>query len=134
MLNNPERLEAIKDHVEPVATVAEVSAESDGEKSRKKQRREKDALEREQNKDASAEIEARKKEEMLPLVHSDTNKHANRAKEVECNELIKEIEKELKLPYLKQLLVCCYGMKKGEVSRKNKAELVVLLADKVKSS
>ena len=56
MLSNPERLEAIKDHVELVSTVAEV----DFKKVRKKKRREKDALEREQQKATSAELEIRK--------------------------------------------------------------------------
>ena len=46
LLNNPKRLEAIKDHAQLVATVAEVSAEADDEKARKKLRREKDTAER----------------------------------------------------------------------------------------
>ena len=41
LLNNPKRLEAIKDHAQLVATVAEVSAEADDEKARKELRREK---------------------------------------------------------------------------------------------
>jgi hypothetical protein len=134
MLNNPERLEAIKDHAELIAAVAEVTAEADEEKARKKQRREKDTLEKTQKKAATVEIEAREKEKMLPRLHSDVNKYKNRAKEVERDELIKEMKKELKLPYLKQLFMYYYGMKKGEANGKNKPELVVLFADKVKAS
>ena len=72
-------------------------------------------------------------EEMLPLLNSEVKKCANRAKEIEHNELIKEIDNEFKLPYLKELFVCYYGMKKGELNGKKKAELVALLADKVTS-
>ena len=85
------------------------------------------------NKAASAEKEARKMEEMLPLLNSDVNKHTNRSKEIEHNDLIKEIDKEFKLPYLKELFMYYYGMKKGELNGKKKAELVTLLADKVTS-
>ena len=133
LLNNPRRLESIKDHVELVATVAEVSAEADDEKARKKLRREKDTAERAQKKAALAEKEAKKMEEMLPLLNSDVNKYTNRAKEIERDDLIKEIDKECKLPYLKELFMYYYGMKKGELNGKKKAELVALLADKVTS-
>ena len=133
LLNNPRRLESIKDHVELVATVAEVSAEADDEKARKKLRREKDTAERAQKKAALAEKEAKKMEEMLPLLNSDVNKYTNRAKEIERVDLIKEIDKECKLPYLKELFMYYYGMKKGELNGKKKAELVALLADKVTS-
>ena len=49
--------------------------------------------------------------------------------------IIKEIDKEFKLPYLKELFVYYYrGMKKGEINgKKTKADLVTLLADKVTS-
>ena len=105
LLNTPGRLEAIKDHVELVATVAEVSAEADGEKARKKQRREKDAVEKAQKRAASAEKETRKMEEMLPLLNSDVNKYKIRAKEIERDDLVREIEKEYKLQYLKELFM-----------------------------
>ena len=80
-----------------------------------------------------AEKEAKKMEEMLPLLNSDVNKYTNRAKEIERVDLIKEIDKECKLPYLKELFMYYYGMKKGELNGKKKAELVALLADKVTS-
>ena len=89
---------------------------------------------RAQKKAALAEKEAKKMEEMLPLLNSDVNKHTNRSKEIEHNDLIKEIDKEFKLPYLKELFMYYYyGMKKGELNGKKKAELVTLLADKVTS-
>jgi len=125
------RLKAIKDHIDLVATVAEVSAEAEDVKARKKQRKEKDTAEREQKKAASAEKEARKMEEILPLLNSDVNKFTNRGKEIERAELIREIEKELKLPYLKEIFMYYYGMKKGEVNGEKKADLVTLLVDKV---
>ena len=62
-------------------------------------------MEREQKRNDSAEIEIRKKEEMLPLLHSDTRKCTNRVKEVEYYELIKEIENELKLIFL-HIMTC----------------------------
>ena len=55
LLNNPKRLEAIRDHAQLVATVAEVSAEADDQTAKKKLKREKDTLERAQKKAASAE-------------------------------------------------------------------------------
>ena len=56
------RLKAIKDHFYLVATVARVSAEAEDVNARKKQRKEKGAVECERKKAASAEIE-----EILPL-------------------------------------------------------------------
>ena len=94
-VNNRKKLEAVKDHAQLVATVAEVSAEADDEKARKKLRREKDTAERARKKAALAEKEARKMEEMLPLLNSDVNKYTSRATEIEHNVLIKEIDKDL---------------------------------------
>ena len=42
-----------------------------------------------------AEKEARKMEEMLPLLNSDVNKYTSRATEIEHNVIIKEIDKDL---------------------------------------
>ena len=72
-------------------------------------------------------------EEMLPLLNSDVNKYKIRAKEIERDDLVREIEKEYKLQYLKELFMYYYGMKKGELNGKKKAELVALLVDKVTS-
>ena len=80
MLNNPEKLKVIKDHIELVAAFSEVPAEADAEKAKKNQRRDNHALEREQKMATSAEIETRKKEEMLLLLHSDLSKYTNRVK------------------------------------------------------
>ena len=111
MLSNPETFKGIKDHVELAAKVSEVSVKADDQKAKKKQSREKDTLERQEIKNSSAETEARKKEDIVPLLNSDVNKCTNRAREVECNELIKEMKQEVKLPYLKELFVHYYGIK-----------------------
>ena len=70
-------------------------------------------MERKQNMEASDEIETRKNEKMFPLFHSDAKKHTNREKEVKHDEIIKKIEKELKLRHLKEMFICYYGMKRG---------------------
>ena len=75
-------------------------------------------------------------EEIRQLLNLDVNKYTNRAKEIEQDYLIKEIDKEFKLPYLKELVMYYYSMKnKGEelVHGKKKAEFIALLADKVMS-
>ena len=63
---NTRKIDSIKDHFYLdfylVAIVARVSAEAEDVNARKKQRKEKEALEREQKKAASAEIE-----EIIPL-------------------------------------------------------------------
>ena len=49
-------------------------------------------MERQERKNTSAETEARKKEDVVPLLNSDINKGTNKARKVECNELIKEMK------------------------------------------
>ena len=55
-------MKAIKDYFDLFVAVAEVSAEAEDVKARKKERKEKDAVEREQKRAALAEKEARKME------------------------------------------------------------------------
>ena len=62
----------------------------------------------------------------------DENRQKNRATEVKCNELVKEVEKKMKLPHLKELLIYYYGMKKGKKVVRKKKEIVTSLSTKVK--
>ena len=74
-----------------------------------------------------------KMEEMLPPFNSDVDRCLSRAKEIEHDDLINELDKEFKLPHLKELLVCYYGMQKGETNDKKKGELIALWDDKISS-
>jgi len=116
--------------------VAEVSAEGEEEKARKQQRKEKYVAEKKRRKEAAAAKEAEKKEEVPPLMTSHVLMYTNRVKEEisRATLLINEMKADLKLPYLKDVFVYYYGMKRGEVNGKNKSELIALLADNVASN
>ena len=133
-LNDPKRLDAIKDHNELCAAVVEVSAELENDKSRKKLKRDRDAVEREQKETEAAKEEVKKKEELRPLLTSYVLKYSNRAKEIGADELHEEIRKDSSLACLKEILVYYYNMKKSESNKtKGKVNLITAFIDKITS-
>ena len=106
MLNNPERLAAIVEHSELIASVAECSADVEHNQLLKRQKKDKE----------EADKKRKKKEEILPALTANVLKYANRAKEVDQDTLMKEMNEEFKKTFLVDILVYYYGMKKGDAS------------------
>ena len=115
MLNNPERLAAIVEHSELIASVAECSADVEHNQLLKRQKKDKEEADK-KKKAEKAEEEAKKKEEILPALAANVLKYANRAKEVDQDTLMKEMNKEFKKAFLIDIFVYYYGMKKGDAS------------------
>ena len=77
--------------------------------------------------------EAANKAELLPLHTAHALRYKDRAEQITHDILIAKINKEYKVPFLKELMYYFYGMKKGvAVSMKN-PELVELFVDNVTS-
>ena len=107
MLNNPERLAAIVERSELIASVPECSADVDHNRLLKRQKKDKEEADKKIRK---------KKEEILPALTANVLKYANRAKEVDQDTLMKEMNEEFKKTFLVDILVYYYGMKKGDAS------------------
>ena len=122
MLNSPERLATIVERSELIASVAECSADVEHNQLLKRQKKDKEEADKKIRK---------KKEEILPALTANVLKYANRAKEVDQDTLMKEINKEFKKAFLVDILVYYYGMKKGDANSKSKLEVVTLMAEKI---
>ena len=134
MLNNPERLAAIVEHSELIASVAECSADVEHNRLMKRQKKDKEEADKKKKKAEKAEEETRKKEEILPALTANVSKYTNMAKEVDEETLMKELNKEFKKAFLVDIMVYYYGIKKGEANSKSKLELVTLMAEKISSA
>ena len=75
------------------------------------------------------EEEAKKREEILPVLTANVLKYTNRAKEVDQETIMKEMNKEFKKPFVVNIFVYYYAMKKGDASSKSKLQLITLMAE-----
>jgi len=131
VLNNPQRLAAIEEHSELIASVAECSADVERNRLLKRQKKEKEEADKKKKKAEKVEEEAKKREEILPVLTANVLKYMNRAKEVDQETIMKEMNKEYKKAFLVDILVYYYAMKKGDASSKSKLELITLMAEKL---
>ena len=94
-----------------------------------------DAVEREQKETEAAEEEAKKKQELHPLLTSQyIVKYSHGAKEIGADELHEEIRKDRSLACLKEIVVYYYNMKKSESNKtKGKVNLITAFIDKITS-
>ena len=74
-------------------------------------------------------IEARKKSELLSLLTTTVLEYTSKAKTTEQAYIISVIQKELKVPYLREIFIYYYNMPKHEIKDLRKNELVALFLD-----
>ena len=78
-------------------------------------------------------IESRKKSELLHLLTTTVLEYTSKSKTTEQAELISAIQKELKVPYLREIFIYYYNMPKHEIKDLRKNEHIALFSDKVTS-
>ena len=69
----------------------------------------------------------------MHLLTTTVLEYTSKSKTTEQAKLISEIQKELKVPYLREIFIYYYDMPKHEIKDLQKNELLALFSDKVKS-
>ena len=92
-----------------VFAVAQVSEENEQKKVQRKEKKEADAAQKARKKADSDAKEATEKAELIPLHTAHVMEFNHRAGEIARPELVAEMKKEFKAPYLKKLLYYFYG-------------------------
>ena len=77
--------------------------------------------------------ESANKAEFLPLHTAHALKYKDRADHITRAILVAEMNKEYKVPFLKELMYYFYGMKKGAANSMKKPKLIEVFADNVTS-
>ena len=112
LLNDPKRLKSINDFNQICASVAEVSEEVEQRKVQRKERKETEAAEKAQRKSDLEAKESANRADLLPLHTAHSLKYKYRAEQITRDVLVAEINKEYKVPFLKELMYYFYGMEK----------------------
>ena len=98
-----------------------------------KERKETEAAEKSRRKADLETKEAANKEELLPLHTAHALRYTVRAQQITRAVLVSDINKEYKVPFLKELMYFYYGMEKGVTNSMKKPEIIELFADNVNS-
>ena len=77
--------------------------------------------------------EAANKARFLPLHNEHASKYKDRAEQITRAVLVSDMNKEYKVPFLKELMYYFYGMEKGVTSSIKNLELIELFVDNMTS-
>ena len=130
-INDPKILKSINNFKHICSSAAEVSEEVEQWKVHRKERNETEAAEKAQRKADLDAKEAANKAELPPLHTAYAFNYKDRADQITCAALVTEINKEYKVPFLKELMYYFYGGEKCVPNSMKKPELIELFADNV---
>ena len=131
LLNDTKRMEEMKQHLQLVATVAEVSEEQELQKERRKNKRILDEAEKNRKKQQKIDDNEKNKEEALPIINELIGAFITKARELDQTALESEISKKCKNQMPSNILKYFFNMDAKEISGKKKLVLVEMIAQKV---
>jgi hypothetical protein len=135
VLNNPERLDLIKDRLQLVSTVAQVTAEAQAQIEASKQKKEQEVIKKRQKDREREEKNEKLKQEKLPGVLAMVNKYISKKNELmeETHlQLLMNSDKELKVSMLKDIMFYYYNIKKSDIPN-TKILMISLFLEKLQS-
>ena len=113
MLNNTDRLKAIKNHNEICTAKSDVSAETENEISTENMSRYWEVVDTENKKEAVSAEEERLRIENISLLTENVVKYSNGTNNIQHADLVKDITSECNVMFLKEIFIHHYNLKKG---------------------